>query len=93
MRQLVCIARNLSHAIATTDDGEKQIVTTIEAVLTVQTRQREFLGPAIIQRDSLETIRFEMSIEAAESFREDIDKWIASAKEERLFLGVVEANE
>jgi len=88
MRQLALDARNIIHAIATTDGGDKQIVTTIEAVLTVQTRQREFLGPAIINRDSLETIRFEMSIEAAEVLRDDIDKWIASAKEERLFLGV-----
>ena len=92
MRQLVCDARNISHVIATTDDGEKKIVTNIEAVLTVQTRQREFLGPAIIQRDALETIRFEMSVEAAAVLREDIGKWIETAKEERLYLGV-EADE
>lgn len=88
MRQLACDARNIRHCVVEAEGGEKKVATLIEAVITVMTKQMEFVGMAMMQREGLETIRFEMSLSGAKQLRDDIDKWIEDANAEREFLGL-----
>ena len=83
MRQLACDARNIRHCVIDDDEGNKTIMTLIEAVITVMTKQMEFSGAGMIQQESLETIRFEMGLKSAQKFRDDIDQWIQDALKER----------
>ena len=88
MRQLACTARNIRHCVVDRDgDGDAKVVTIIEAVLAVMTREMEFTGTGVVQVNVLESsCRFDMSIDAAKSLRDDIDRWIADAERERVDL-------
>ena len=88
MRQLASDARNIRHCVAgDMEDGSPKVITLIEAVITVMTKEMSFSGTGMVQVEKLETLRFEMSINAAKQLRDDIDKWITDAGAERASLG------
>lgn len=78
MRDLLAVARNNYHRII-----EDQIETTIEVVLSVRSRKLEFHGGGLRQNEELETIRFGMTLEAAQMLHDDLEKWIETAKDEK----------
>lgn len=88
MRSLISTARNIQHSITKTDDSEEKLQTTIEAVLTVMTRRMAFSGSGIFHTEDLETMRFEMTISAAEGFIKHLQEWVDSAEDERAKLAL-----
>jgi hypothetical protein len=85
MRALVTTARNIRHSIKA-DGDESEIVTEIEAILTVMTREMEFKGSGIVQTEGLETLRFDMTIKAAKHLVSTIEQWVEHAEKERALL-------
>jgi hypothetical protein len=89
MRQLACDARNIRHCITgMQENGDPEVSTLIEAVITVMVKAMEFSGAGMVQVEKLETIRFEMGVESARVLRDDIGKWIEDAERERERLGI-----
>lgn len=84
MTQLCCDARNIRHMI----DGDGTLVTLIEAIITVQSRQMIFAGASMVQSDTMDTHRFEMGIESAKTLVEDMQRWIKDAEEEHAKISV-----
>ena len=76
MNKLFSTARNLRFAT----DGEK-VIPLIEAVLTTKCRQLSFLGTSVGQTDVLETVRIEMTDEAARTLAADLIDWAEEAEE------------
>ncbi len=87
MQQLVADARNISHCVVDGDHEERDVVTLIEAVLTVMNRNMRFIGNGMMQEETLETLRFQTTIQGAERLQADIGKWVEDAKRERRALG------
>ncbi len=83
MQTLISTARNIRHLI---HDGK--IVSEIEAVLTVCSKETQFVGPNTVNTETLETIRFRLAPESAIDFANRLDEWAIDAHTEAARLTV-----
>jgi hypothetical protein len=86
MKKLISTARNITHSI---HDGK--IYTEIEAVLGVEESFVQFINGRVMSFPTPATIRFGLSIEAAEKLRESLGEWIEEATEQAAMLELKKA--
>jgi hypothetical protein len=77
VNQLIATARNIRHFYI---EANGEIEPEIEAVLTTRGKHKEFLGPSMATAERLETIRFAMTVEAAEIFAGHLLEWAKEAR-------------
>jgi len=77
MQSLLSTARNITYQ----RDADGEWCAAIEAVLMTVGPHWRFDGPEIVKTQRIETVRFQLSPEAAEQFAETLKTWANDAVE------------